>query len=153
MHGVFFFFLWCHCWGLFILLIEFQLRKKKITINFSQNFSGNELQSVERFAEFFLFLACNMCLSCVKADYFLPSPEYHKFFCKINKALSRISEITRGSPCLRSKMHITARPSATSKLSVTMKCSTNRQSTEKTLTSHLGEISKKKNFAIQATLN
>lgn len=107
--------------------------KKKITINFSQNFSGNELQSVECFVEFFLFLFCNMCLSCVKADYFLPSPEYHKFFCKINKALSRISEITRGSPCLRSKMHITARPSATSKLSVKMKFSTNRQSTEQNI--------------------
>lgn len=39
------------------------------------NFSGNELPSAECFVEFFLFLFCNMCLSCVKADSAFSPPQ------------------------------------------------------------------------------
>lgn len=100
------------------------------------------------------FLPRNMCLSCVKADYFLPFPEYHEFFCKINKALSSISEITRGSPCLRSKMHITARPSATSSLSVKWKLPQTGNQQNKTLTSSYPRgVPKKNSFVIQRDIS
>lgn len=101
-----------------------------------------------------MFILLNMCLSCVKADYFLPSPEYHEFFCKINKALSSISEITRGSPCLRSKMHITARPSATSSLSVKWKFPQPSHQQNKRLTpSYPGDVSEKNSFDIQRDIS
>lgn len=85
--------------------------------------------------------------------YFLPSPEYHKFFSKINKVLSRIFEITRGKPFSDQRCTSLLVSLQYPRLSLGWNLQETDKKQNNTWTPYPGIWLKKKSFDIQATFS